>query len=36
MMDIVLSVSLSLLTIGGVFLTIYLLSTLSYHDEKEL
>jgi hypothetical protein len=34
-MDVVVSVSLSLLLFGGVVLTVYLIGTLSHHDEGE-
>jgi len=33
-MEVAVSVTLSLLIIGGVFLTVYLIGTLSHHDEK--
>ena len=34
-MDVAISVSLSLLIVGSVFLTVYLIGTLSKHDEHE-
>jgi|GEM_PF-3145143 len=34
-MDVAISVTLSLLILGGVFLTVYLIGTLSHHDEHE-
>ena len=34
-MDVAISVSLSLLVFGGVFLTVYLIGTLAHHDEHE-
>ena len=34
-MDVVVSVTLSLLVVCGVFLTVYLLGTFSHHDDKE-
>ncbi len=34
-MDVAVSVSFSLLVICGVFLTVYLIGTLSHHDEHE-
>lgn len=32
-MDVVISVSLALLVVCGVFLTVYLIGTLSHHEE---
>ncbi len=34
-MDVVVSVSFSLLVICGVYLTVYLITHLSHHDEHE-
>lgn len=34
-MEVAIAVSLTLLLIGGVFLTVYLVGTLSHHDEEE-
>ncbi len=34
-MEVAVAVTLSLLIIGGVFTTVYLIGTLSHHDEKE-
>ncbi len=34
-MDVAISVSLSLLLIGGVYLTVFLVGTLSPHHEEE-
>ena len=33
-MDVAISVSLSLLVFGGVVLTVYLIGTLSHHEEE--
>lgn len=34
-MDVAIAVSLTLLLIGGVFLTVYLIGTLSPHEEEK-
>lgn len=34
-MDVAISVSLSLLVVGAVFLTVYLIGTLSHHEAED-